>query len=460
MTERYHPVMGMGRPQLRGWMMAAIMLLATGVAACDGDGNGTTPPEDENLDVELIAEGLTAPVLLREAPDETGRLFVVDQVGVIRVIDADGNLLSEPFLDLGSSIVDLNDGFDERGLLGLAFHPDYETNGRFFVYYSAPLRSGAPDDFNHTSHISEFQVSATDPNRADPGSERIVLQVDEPQFNHDGGTVAFGPDGFLYISLGDGGAANDVGTGHVEDWYDVNEGGNAQNVEANLLGKVLRIDVDGGDPYAIPATNPFVGTAGLDEIYAYGFRNPYRFSFDMGGQNELLLGDAGQNLWEEVSVVTLGGNYGWNVKEGTHCFDTSNPDESLADCPDVGQFGEPLIDPVIEYANINNDPAGLGVVVVGGFVYRGEAIPELAGQYVFGDWSTDFGEPDGTVFAATPAGTGLWSFAELRFGASEERLGEYVLGFGQDLSGEVYVLTNETGAPTGSTGKAYRLVLR
>lgn len=435
-------------------------MLATGVGACD-DENGTEPPTEENVDVELLAEGLIAPVLVREAPDGTGRLFVVDQGGLIRVIDADGDLLEEPFLDLRSSMVDLMTTFDERGLLGLAFHPDYAENGRFFVYYSAPLRSGAPADFNHTSHISEFQVSATDPDRADPGSERILLQVDQPQFNHDAGTVAFGPDGFLYISLGDGGGANDVGTGHVEDWYEANGGGNAQNIQANLLGKILRIDVDNGDPYGIPGDNPFIGETPVEEIYAYGFRNPYRFSFDMGEQNEMIVADAGQNRWEEVSVVTAGGNYGWNVKEGTHCFDAENPDTDAASCPDVDQFGEPLIDPVIEYANVNNqDTDGLGVVVVGGFVYRGEALPDLVGQYVFGDYSTAGDQPDGTVFVATRAGTGPWAFDELRFGASEERLGKYVLGFGQDLSGEIYVLTSGMGAPIGNTGKVYRLVLQ
>jgi glucose/arabinose dehydrogenase len=192
---------------------------------------------------------LTSPVTLVSARDRSGRLFVVDQVGLIRVIDRDGRLLPEPFLDLRSRIVPLMPDFDERGLLGLAFHPRYAHNGRFFVYYSAPLRPGALAGYNHTSHISEFRVSTTHRNRADLGSERILLQVDEPQFNHNAGTLVFGPrDGYLYISLGDGGGANDVGLGHVEDWYAANAGGNGQDIQQNLLGDILRIDVDGAGP--------------------------------------------------------------------------------------------------------------------------------------------------------------------------------------------------------------------
>lgn len=445
----------MGSATGQAWILPATVL-ALMVAGCEDDPVDPGDDTDEFLDVELLAEGLTAPVMLREPPDGSGRLLVVDQAGLIRIVDGDGELLEEPFLDLRSRLVTLQDGFDERGLLGLAFHPDYATNGRFFVYYSAPLRSGAPAGFDHTSHVSEFVVSG-DPDVADAASERIILQVDQPQFNHDAGTVDFGPDGFLYISLGDGGGAHDVGTGHVQDWYEENDGGNGQDVTSNLLGSILRIDVDGGQPYEIPADNPFVGEAGLDEIWAYGFRNPYRFSFDpLTG--DMLVGDAGQSLWEEVSLVEGGGNYGWNVKEGTHCFDAANPDEELDDCPDTGEFGEPLVDPVIEYANAAN--GGIGVVVVGGFVYRGDAVPELQGQYIFGDYSRAGGEARGVVMMATPAATGLWPVEELEFGDPPGELGEFLLGFGQDLAGEVYVLTSDTGIPDGTTGKVYRLVLR
>ncbi|MPZ63305.1 MAG: hypothetical protein GEU93_18875 [Propionibacteriales bacterium] len=421
--------------------------------------------DPKDVGVRLVADGLTAPVTLVEPPDGTNRLFVVDQVGLIRILMPDGSLRPEPFLDLRSQIVPLMTGFDERGLLGLAFHPDYATNGRFFVYYSAPLRAGAPADFNHTSHISEFQVSG-DPNRADPTSERILLQVDEPQFNHNAGTLLFGPDDFLYISLGEGGGADDVGTGHVEDWYAANAGGNGQDVTQNLLGSILRIDVDSGDPYGIPSDNPFTAQPGCadgcDEIFAYGFRNPYRMSFDMGGSHQLFVGDAGQNQWEEVSIVDKGGNYGWNVKEGTHCFSTANPNESPAECPDTVlsgvREGDPLVDPIIEYANANR-PDGLGLVVVGGHVYRGSALPQLAGRYVFADWSTGFGRPNGTLFVASPRKQGLWLMQELRVANRPSgRLDHFVLGFGQDSSGEVYILATENTGPTGNTGKVFKLV--
>ena len=413
--------------------------------------------------LQTVAQGLGSPIQLKEADDGSGRLFIVEQTGQIRIVSSDGTLLDEPFLDVSDRMVELRDNFDERGLLGLAFHPGYQSNGRFYVYYSAPLRGTAPSDWDNTATISEFQVSSSDANRADPDSERIILQVDEPQFNHAGGTLDFGADGFLYISLGDGGGADDHGMGHVSDWYAANEGGNAQNVEENLLGKILRIDVDGGSPYGIPQSNPFVGRSGLDEIFAYGLRNPYRMSFDMGGEFGLLAGDAGQNRWEEVDQIELGANYGWNVKEGTHCFSTADPDQDAASCPDeVGSghpdTGLPLTGPVIEYKNANQDN-GVGLVVVGGRVYRGSELPEFEGKYVFGDWSYSPSEPRGLLFLATPADEGRWPVQPLRIdGRADGELREYVLGFGQDLDGEVYVLSTETPGPSGNSGNVYRLV--
>ncbi|MGH3053182.1 MAG: PQQ-dependent sugar dehydrogenase, partial [Gaiellaceae bacterium] len=348
------------------------------------------------------------------------------------------------------------------------FHPGYAGNGRFFVYYSAPLRPGAPAGYDHTARVSEFRVSAANPNRADPASEHIVLEVDKPQFNHNGGTLLFGPrDGYLYMSIGDGGGADDVGLGHVEDWYAANAGGNGQDIQHNLLGNILRIDVDRGAPYAVPADNPFTGipgcSDGCDEIWAYGFRNPYRMSFDLGGARDLFVGDAGQELWEEVSIAVKGGNFGWNVKEGTHCFSTDNPDESPPECPDtVGpshpRAGDPLIDPVIEYAN-HHQPGGLGATVIGGHVYRGSALPQFFGRYLFGDWSREFEEPDGSVFVATSRKKGLWHMEQLRIATNPTgRVDHYVLGFGQDLAGEMYVLTTDQTGPAGMTGKVYRLV--
>lgn len=436
------------------------LLLLAGVLACDYEALGVLDPlaEDErNVELQLVAQGFTSPVALVEAPDRSGRLFVVDQAGLIRIIDATGTLVREPFLDVRGLMVTLRPGFDERGLLGLAFHPRYSSNGRFFVYYTAPLRSGAPDGYDATARIAEFRVS-TDADRADLASERIVLQVDKPQFNHNGGTIAFGPDdGYLYVSLGDGGGANDTPLGHVQDWYTENGGGNGQDIARNLLGSILRIDVDRGAPYGVPGDNPFVGGPGLDEIYAYGFRNPYRFSFDMGGINDLLVGDAGEGLWEEVSLVTRGGNYGWNVKEGRHCFDAENNRVSPATCPSVDTItGVPLTDPVIEYAHLSN--GGPGLAVVGGYVYRGGAVPQLFGRYVFGDWSRAFATPDGSLFAAAPRLSGMWPMQELVVSTRPGgRLNHFLLGFGQDTYGEVYVLTSDRAGPSGTTGRVYRL---
>ena len=410
------------------------------------------------IDVKLVAEGLNSPIQVVSADDRTRRLFIIDQSGVIRILTRGGVLLPAPFLDVTGRMVVLSPGFDERGLLGLAFHPNYRRNGRFFVYYTAPLRAGAPAGYNATARISEFRVSAANRNLADPMSERVILEVDKPQFNHNGGTVAFGKDGYLYISLGDGGGANDVGLGHVEDWYADNGGGNGQDKEANLLGNILRVDIDGRKPYEIPRSNPFVGRRGLDEIWAYGFRNPYRISFDTEDGHRLFAGDAGQGLWEEVSIVERGGNYGWNVREGTQCFDAENNTVSPPNCPNREPDGTRLRDPIIEYAN-SAQAGGIGVTVIGGNVYRGKRIKSLRGMYVFGDFSKGFAPPDGTLLAARPQRSGLWPIRELRIASSANgRLNDYVLGFGIDDRGEVYVGGKDVLGPTGTTGKVYRLV--
>lgn len=440
------------RGRRAGWLAAPVVLTLT--AALPGGVANAQPearaiPAGPTVGVELVADGLVSPVHLTVPPDGSDRRFVVDQAGLVRIVTPEGQLREEPFLDVRDRMVDVNPGFDERGLLGLAFHPEFAENGRFFVYYSAPLRPGGPEGFNHTSHVAEFQVSASDPDRADPDSERVLLQVDEPQGNHNAGDITFGPDGFLYIALGDGGGADDTGDGHTPGL------GNGQDA-TNLLGSLLRIDVDGGDPYGIPADNPFVGTPGRDEIFAYGFRNPYRFTFD---GDTLYLADVGQNLFEEVNLVESGGNYGWNVREATHCFDPDNPTEPPQTCPETGPlFGDPLRDPVVEYGNSSNLPDGVGVAVVGGRVYRGSDLPQLRGRYVFGDWSTSFGSPDGTLLVATSRPAGLWKLQELRVvDRPGGRLGHFITGFGQDGAGEVYVLTSDTTGPSGTTGQVYRL---
>jgi glucose/arabinose dehydrogenase len=410
--------------------------------------------------LRVVASGLVSPVDLVEAPDGTGRLFVVDQIGVIRIITNDGTLLPTPFLDVRSRMVTLNPVFDERGLLGLAFHPNFATNGRFFVYYNAPPRLAG---FDNIDRLSEFRAAAG-ANVADHGSERIILEIDDPQFNHNGGTITFGPaDGFLYWAIGDGGGANDVGFGHVEDWYPVNAGGNGQDIEQNLLGNILRIDVNGALPYAIPADNPFVDRLGRDEIWAYGLRNPYRMSFDMEPPHILLAGDAGQRLAEEVSVIVRGGNYGWNVKEGLYCFNAANNLQPLPTCPSVDPTtGEPLRDPVIAYPNASNPfVPGLGVTVIGGYVYRGDMLPQFRGRYIFADFSESAAQPDGQIFIAKTrdiGGTGLWGFQEIHFPKLPgQEIGHYVKGFGQDLDGEVYILGTLILGPTGTTGKVFQL---
>jgi len=438
------------------------IFLGCGGGSEEGSVTATAPgagdvPRSGNIGLALVAENLNSPVALVEPPDGSGRLFILEQGGLIRIVASDGTLLAQPFLDLQDRLVPAAN-LGERGLLGLAFHPNFALNRRFFVYYSAPLRLGGAPGFDNTSHISEFLVNPLNTNFADPASELILLQVDQPQANHNAGTVVFGPDGFLYISLGDGGGANDVGLGHVEDWYTIDEGGNGQDVTQNLLGSILRIDVDGGipgiTPYGIPADNPFVGLPGLGfaEIFAYGFRNPYRFSFDMGGTNQLFAGDVGQLLREEVDIVVRGGNYGWNVKEGTVCFSTADPRTPLANCPAVDPEGDPIIDPIIEFVNLN-EPGGLGNAVIGGHVYRGSALPELVGLYVFGSLSST-GGADGQIFLATPATQGMWPFVEPVITTSADgRLGRFILGFGQDLDGEIYVLTSG-----GATGEVFKII--
>jgi len=338
-----------------------------------------------SMDMELLADGFVSPIQVASSHNSQRR-YVVDQIGKIWTIDNTGYKRPTPFLDISSKIVSLNPDGDERGLLGVAFHPDFKTNGRFFIYYQLPPRPGGPvpgASWNNLSRISEFNI-IPDLQRADPNSEKVILEWDDPQGNHNGGSLAFGHDHYLYIAIGDGGGTNDVGPGHFDDWYPVNGGGNAQNLDANFLGKILCIDIDGGSPYVVPPTNPFVGKPGLDEIYAFGFRNPYRMTFDMGESKALMTGDAGQSLYEEIDVVNKGGNYGWNVREGSHCFNAANNTQELATCPTVDDRGKKLLDPVIELNNWKNPLGGKATTIIGGYVYRGETIKKWQGKYIFG----------------------------------------------------------------------------
>jgi glucose/arabinose dehydrogenase len=432
------------------WMRCGcgVLFLFVVLAGCDLLPQRPLPPGTQ-VSLQQIADDLAAPVKLVPVPDGSGRLFVVDQVGLIRVIDSFGNLRAEPFLDLRSRMTSLSAAYDERGLLGLAFHPRYASNGRFFVYYTAPPSDQTPAGFNNECRVSRFFVAAGDVNRGDADTEKIILRIQQPQANHNGGDLAFGPDAMLYISTGDGGGANDTSGGHTPGL------GNAQD-KTRLLGKILRIDIDGGDPYAVPEDNPFVNDPGaLGEIWAFGFRNPFRFSFDRGGSRRLFAGDVGQNLYEEVDIVTRGGNYGWNIREGAHCFNPNNPNSAPANCTNVGADGSALIGPIVEYPHSGSGPRGISVI--GGYIYRGSDLPDLAGRYVFGDFSRGFG-PDGSLLVATNTGGPSWSLEELVIAnGANGRIGRYVLGFGEDDHGELYVLTQDVLGPTGTSGKVFKI---
>lgn len=343
-------------------------------------------PTAVNLQLELVAGGLNAPVYVTHAGDGSGRLFVVEKHGTIRIVTA-GAVEPTPFLDIRPIV---GSRASEQGLLAVAFHPNYVTNGLFFVNYT---------DTNGDTVVARYRVS-DNPNLADPSSASIVLTLDQPAANHNGGMVAFGPDGYLYIGTGDGGRAGDP-------W------GNAQNPQA-LLGKMLRLDVDAGEPYAIPADNPFVGDPAVrDEIWALGLRNPWRYSFDRA-TGDLYIADVGQNAWEEINFQPAssqgGENYGWNLMEGLHCF--SPP----SNCDPGG-----LTPPIAEYGH------ELGCSVTGGYVYRGAGFPALAGAYYFGDFCS------GRIWALHRDTAGRWTMTELL------QSGLSISSFGEDEVGEVYV---------------------
>ncbi len=367
-------------------------LLAFGIFGCR-QGNSQAQPAAVSVQTQLITDGLSHPTAFAAPADGSGRLFICEQEGRIRVVQ-NGQLLAQPYLDISGEVLK-HDGYDERGLLGLAFHPQFKQNGKFYLYCSLPA-SGA----NNRSAVREYTVDPAK-NTATQNKMRTVIEYAQPEANHNGGDLKFGADGFLYIAAGDGGGANDR---HGEI-------GNGQNLNT-LLGKILRIDVNAA-PYVIPKDNPFVGKSGArPEIFAYGLRNPWRFSFDRG-TGRLFAGDVGQNDYEEVDIITAGGNYGWRVREGLHAKNTSDPKP------------ENLIDPIVEY------PHPEGISVTGGFVYRGQALPALKGQYIFADWM-------GPVWALTDTGGKQWRRESL----SISRPAGYwqVYSFGEDQAGELYIL--------------------
>ncbi|MGE0601267.1 MAG: sorbosone dehydrogenase family protein [Dehalococcoidia bacterium] len=343
--------------------------------------------------VQKVADGYKRPTFVTNAGDGSGRLFVLEKQGVISVIDKDGKKQPEPFLDITSLV--LSNG-NEQGLLGLAFHPGFATNGRFFVDYTAK---------NADNTVAEFHV-ATAGGPADSKPVKTLFAIKDIFPNHNGGMLAFGPDGYLYISTGDGGSSGDPN-------------GNGQNLEA-YLGKILRVDVDSGDPYGIPPTNPFAKIAGArSEIWAYGLRNPWRFSFD-SQTGDLWIGDVGQNKYEEIDFQLAadkgGANYGWNIMEGLHCY------KPATGCDQTG-----LVKPIFEYDH------GSGCSVTGGYVYRGKAVGFLSGKYLFTDYCGS------TLWATTRSASGEFATAELG------KLPDGVTSFGVDEAGELYFVTDSEG---------------
>lgn len=432
------------------------------LALCLGGPRGRAAETAPGLALKLLAEGLTAPIGLCSLPDGSGRLLVADQAGMIHLLNREGKREEKLFLDLRAKIVKLHAGMDERGLIGLALHPQFKANRKFYVTYSAPRRPGAPAaDWDHTMLLSEFRASEQEPPAAVESSERVVLEIHEPDWHHNSGRLAFGPDGYLYISAGDGGAANDVGVrGHAPE-------GNGQHLQT-LLGKILRIDVDKQDAglaYAIPSDNPFAdGQKGRPEIYAYGLRNPWGMSFDRGGHRELIVTDVGQELWEEINIIVKGGNYGWRVREGFVGFDHQNPKVAPAQAPGTDALGRPFIDPVLVYKTargVRPEPGMYGVSITGGYVYRGKALPQLTGKYVFADWSLGMGVGNGILLIAErPAsGSGQWTAQPLPVKDHPDgRVKAFIWSLGEDDNGEIYVMTNGANMVSGTRGKVYKLV--
>lgn len=336
-----------------------------------------------SIALDTVVSGLSNPVFLTHAGDGSGRLFIVEQAGRILIFQ-NGNLLSTPFLDIRSRVA----SGGETGLLSVTFHPHYKDNHRFFVNYT----DRRP---NLKTIIAEYQASANNPSVANT-TEKVVLTIEQPFDNHNGGQLQFGPDGYLYVGMGDGGSGGDPL-------------GNGQNKDT-LLGKILRIDVDGGPPYTVPPDNPFVNGSGADEIWALGMRNPWRFSFDrINGR--LFAGDVGQNSYEEVDIIERAGNYGWNIMEATHCFSPSSG------CNTTG-----LKLPINEYDH------SLGEAVTGGYVYRGKQFPQLNGIYLFADFGSS------RIWALTETNRSTWDRTELL------QPGFNISSFGEDESGEIYVV--------------------
>jgi glucose/arabinose dehydrogenase len=388
--------------------LLAFFLLFFLLPACNSRSSEPPPPGSQSIALERVFPALifTEPVELVQRPGDDERWYLLERGGAVLTFTGQG--------ESASVAADLNGRIDsepmEGGLLGIAFHPQFEENAALFLSYTAPAT--APG-VAIVSRISRF-ISPDGGLTIDPESEQILLTLDQPRGNHNGGQIMFGPDGYLYIGFGDGGGAGDPFE-------------HGQNPET-LFGAILRIDIDASSndrPYGIPADNPFVEGGGAPEVYAWGLRNPWRFSFDQQ-TGVLWAADVGQNHWEEVNIIQRGGNYGWNIREGAHCFPPH-----VQDCPTEG-----LIDPVTEYPNAAGDCS-----ITGGYVYRGEAIPALRGNYLFGDFCS------GKIWALPLGDDGTPAAGHHLLLESNERISS----FGQGNDAEVYLL-DFTG------GGIYRLV--
>jgi len=393
--------------------------------------------EDGCLCLEEHSTGLRNPLILRTPPDNSGRLFIAEQVGIIYIYDKQGSRLPDPFLDITNLVLTSARRGDERGLLGLAFHPDFAINDKFYLYFS--ISSGT----SQRTRLSEFLVDSDNPNVVKSGSERVILEQVQPFANHNGGEVFFGQDDYLYVSLGDGGAAGDP--------YD-----NSQNMNT-WLGKMLRIDVnvpedmESTHEYVVPPDNPFVDTEGvLPEIYAYGLRNVWRCDVDEGdattGEDagRIICGDVGQSAFEEIDLIVKGGNYGWKIREGFSCFQQNSECDTLED--------DEL--PIHAYAH------GTYKSVTGGHVYRGCANPALYGQYIYGDFV------DGSLWSLKEnKETGTWENRDITmcgddvcFNGLLNTYNRKILSFGEDDDGEIYMLTTSFDSTGSAGGAVYKFV--
>ena len=437
---------------------------------------GFIPASTVTVDLKTIATGLISPVTGAVAPGDNEHIYVADQVGKLyRIQVGHKKSAGTPtvFLDVSSRLVKLglfSINYDERGFLGIAFHPDFERNGLLYTFTSEPVKGVAdfstqPADVapNCQSVITEWRVGrpGQENGAVDTTSARELMRIDKPYFNHNGGTLAFGPDNMLYISLGDGGNANDVGVGHAP-------GGNAQSLApGNVLGKILRINPLGRNSangkYGVPADNPLVGKTGAGEIFAWGLRNPYRMSFDKQ-TGKLWVADVGQNDIEEIDVVVKGGNYGWPIKEGTFLFDNNGGgvDAHGFVYKNSPRLPAGLIDPIAEYDHSDHEgtPGDVEsrVGVIGGFVYQGDKIKALRGQYVFGDYSGELFTPlQGKGHLYTLGKNNRIETLQL-FGRSS--LGLAVLGWAYDHDGELYLLASSSGTLNLVNGQPSGVVLK